>query len=129
MSSFFASSLWRSNYLIQITYTVSEFYTQFQVSVLYRKVVWIQPCHPSVRSSVTVFSGLASYFFLIFTWIQSSINTKSDGAHFFEENFHAQNALVNAAFLGTKINILNFSLNQFIRFFWNCTWWQAVMSR
>ena len=35
---------------------------------------------------------------------------------------------VDRAFLTPKSILYKFSLNLFIRFFWNCTWWQALKS-
>ena len=43
------------------------------------------------------------------------------------ENYYFQNE-VNGEFLGPNSSFFNFSQNLFIRFLWNCFWWQALKS-
>ena len=72
-------------------------------------------------------SGLAHYFSLC--CMKSGFNKhKKVTEPFFEEISWCAQSGVNGAFSGTKSKLLNFFVNLFIRFFWNCTWWQALKS-
>ena len=45
---------------------------------------------------------------------------------FSEKNSYFTQIRVNEPFLDPKSTLLNISINLFIRFFWNCTWWHEI---
>ena len=71
-----------------------------------------------------VFLGLANCFFLISLHkVQFQKTYESYRAHFFDDNFYyAQNG-VNGTILDPKLAFLVFSVNLYIRSFWNFTRW------
>ena len=91
------------------------------------RILWKRPCSSSRPSVCNIISSrLAHYFVLIFCMrlgFNKHINSK---ACFFEKiSCYAQNG-VKGAFLDLNWTLFNFPFNLFIRFFWNCTWWQAL---
>ena len=74
---------------------------------------------PSVWN--TVFSGLTHYFFLIILH-----KVRVQYAHKSSRARSLRNVLVPKT--DSKSNFLNFSVNLFIIFFWNCTWWLTLKS-
>ena len=82
---------------------------------------------PSVHFPICniIFSGLAHYFFLIFC-MKLGFNKyiKRTEPILAENSYYLQHGL-HGTFSDPKSIFLNFSLNFFIIFFWNCTWWKA----
>ena len=63
--------------------------------------------------------ALKGYLVFIFCMKLGLKNTKNWRSLFFDKNIYTQNG-VSETFLESKSALLNFSINQFIGFFWNC---------
>ena len=97
----------------------------------WKQVIYSTSSALSVAPSVCN-TALACYVFLIFcSKLGFNKHLKEAepifwGTFFFFFFYYVQSGQVAHFLVAKKATLLNFSLNLPIRFFWNCTWWQAV---